>query len=222
MREWPENHPKAKAMAKRKREIIDAAKLCFIRTGYAGTTMETVADAAGISLMTLYRFAESKEDLFAAAVTDACSARDEKERQYYESLIHLPLRDMLVTSAIQMRMKILHADSIALMRLVIAEADTFPDLLPLAYRAFVEHFEKLAAQVIEIGFPGIPVDIDALSRTYVDCLLGADVLRVLLGHGRLDDSQDVSKAELAADTVLNLMVATSPPPPGPQNRGQAR
>ena len=57
MREWPKNHPKAKAMARRKSEIIDAAKRCFIRTGYAGTTMETVADAAGISLMTLYNSA---------------------------------------------------------------------------------------------------------------------------------------------------------------------
>jgi len=97
MREWPESHPKAKAMARRKSEIINAAKRCFIRTGYAGTTMETIADAAGISLMTLYRFAESKEDLFAATVTDACRARDENERQYYENLVNLPVREMLIT-----------------------------------------------------------------------------------------------------------------------------
>ena len=222
MREWPENHPKAKAMARRKREIIDAAKLCFIRTGYAGTTMEKVADAAGISLMTLYRFADSKEALFAATISDACRSRDENVRQYYESLLHLPLREMLVTSAVQMRLKILHADSIALMRLVIAEADSFPDLLPLAYKAFIEHFEGLASKVIKAGFPDACVDIDALSRTYVDCLLGADVLRILLGDGRLADVQNVSKAELAADTVLNLMAPTSPLLPDSQNRSQAK
>lgn len=205
MREWPESHPKAKAMARRKSEIIDAAKRCFIRTGYAGTTMETVADAAGISLMTLYRFADSKEDLFAATVTDACRARDEDERQYYEGLMHLPVREMLITSAIEMRLKILHPENIALMRLVIAEAEAFPSLLPLAYKAFIEHFEELASQVIRIAFPHFSGAVDILSRGYVDCLLGADVLRRLLGGDESDDSKDLSKAELAADTVLNSM-----------------
>ncbi|NKL55079.1 TetR/AcrR family transcriptional regulator [Rhizobium leguminosarum] len=202
MREWPESHPKARAMARRKSEIIDAAKRCFIRTGYAKTTMETVAEAAGISLMTLYRFAESKEDLFAATVTDACRARDENERQYYENLVNLPVREMLITSGIEMRLKILHPDSIALMRLVIAEADSFPALLPLAYGAFIEHFEELALQVIRIGFPHFSGDADILSRRYVDCLLGADVLRILLGCDPSGDSQDFSKAELAAELLL--------------------
>ncbi|MFG1204227.1 TetR/AcrR family transcriptional regulator [Xanthobacter aminoxidans] len=180
---------------------------------YAGTTMETVADAAGISLMTLYRFAESKEELFAATVSDACSARDENERQYYESLANLPVREMLVASAVQMRIKILHADSISLMRLVIAEAEYFPALLPLAHRAFIEHFEKLAAQVIQIGFPDISGDVEALSRVYVDCLLGADVLRILLGEDRRACGQDVSKAEWATDALMNL-IAASPAPDG--------
>jgi TetR/AcrR family transcriptional repressor of mexJK operon len=205
MREWPESHPKARAMARRRSEIIDAARRCFIRTGYAGTTMETVAEAAGISLMTLYRFAESKEDLFAATVTDACRARDENERQYYENLVNLPVREMLITSGIEMRFKILHPDSIALMRLIIAEADSFPALLPLAYRAFIEHFEELASQVLKIGFPDLSEDVDILSRRYVDCLLGTDVLRILLGDEQSACSQDLSKAELAADLVLNSM-----------------
>lgn len=205
MREWPESHPKAKAMARRKSEIIDAAKRCFIGAGYAGTTMETIADAAGISLMTLYRFAESKEDLFATTATDACRARDENARQYYESLVHLPAREMLITSGIDMRLKILHPDSIALLRLVIAEADSFPALLPIAYKAFIEHFEELASQVIEIRFPNVSEDVDILSRRYVDRLLGADVLRMLLGGDRPNDSQDLSRAELAADLVLNWM-----------------
>lgn len=91
------------------------------------------------------------------------------------------------------------------MRLVIAEAESFPALLPLAHKAFIEHFEKLASQVITIGFPDISEDVDALSRIYVDCLLGADVLRILLGDDRSVAGHDAWKAELAADTVLNSM-----------------
>jgi len=39
----------------------------------------------------------------------------------------------------------------------------------------------------------------------VDCLLGTDVLRILLGDEQSACSQDLSKAELAADMVLNSM-----------------
>jgi len=91
------------------------------------------------------------------------------------------------------------------MRLVIAEAGSFPALLPLAYRAFIEHFEELASQVLKIGFPDLSEDVDILSRRYVDCLLGTDVLRILLGDEQSACSQDLSKAELAADMVLNSM-----------------
>lgn len=207
MKDWPENHPKAKAMAKRRKEILDAAKACFIQSGYAGTSMDAIADAAGISLMTLYRHAESKDDLFAATVSDACRARDDRERQYFEGLVHLPFRELLVTGAIHMRTKITQADNVALMRLVIAEASAFPYLLSLAYDGFISHFENLASEVIRAKFDGSPSQVDAASRAYIDCLLGADVLRSLLGQDQLPAESNQLKAELAADTVLNMLAA---------------
>ena len=205
MKEWAENHPKAKAMARRRREILDAAKTCFIQSGYAGTSMDAIAAKAGISLMTLYRHAESKDDLFAATIGDACRARDDKERQYFERLIQLPFRDLLVQGAAHMRAKILQSDNLALMRLVIAEASAFPHLLPLAHDSFIAHFEGLAAQVIRTHSSAPADDIARASRLYVDCLLGTDVLRLLLGEdGTLDRTSDL-KIDIAADTVLAIL-----------------
>lgn len=205
MKDWPKNHPKAKAMARRRREILDAAKACFIQTGYAGTSMDAIAERAGISLMTLYRHAESKDDLFAATISDACRARDDKERAYFEGLIGLPFRELLVTSATHMRRRIMQGDNVALMRLVIAEASSFPHLLPLAYDSFIAHFEGLASEIIETKAAAPTDKIAEAARIYVDCLLGADVLRLLLGEDGPPDRTDNLKVELAADTVLSMV-----------------
>jgi len=205
MKNWPLDHPKAKAMARRRGDILDAARSCFIKTGYAGTSMDAIADAAGISLMTLYRHAESKDDLFAATVSDACRARDDQERQYFESLLDLPFRELLTTSALHIQDKITRADTVALMRLVIAEATAFPHLLPLAYDGFVTHFENLARQIIQAKSDARSETIALVARAYVDCLVGADTLRILMGQPRPNAVDHRRKAEMAADIVVRAL-----------------
>lgn len=205
MKNWRDTHPKAKAMAKRRGEILNAARACFVQSGYAGTSMDAIAAAADISLMTLYRHVESKDDLFAATVRDACSARDDEERRYFEGLIALPFRELLVTSAVHMQAKIARSDNIALMRLVIAEASAFPHLLPLAYDGFVAHFEGLAAQIIRAKVDAAEVKVAAAARAYLDCLVGAEVLRILLGQSVHIEADRRCRAELAADTVFRIL-----------------
>jgi AcrR family transcriptional regulator len=56
-----------KAAAKRRR-VIEAASLVFRRHGFARTSMDAIAEAAGISRPSLYLVFSSKEEAFAAAV----------------------------------------------------------------------------------------------------------------------------------------------------------
>jgi AcrR family transcriptional regulator len=51
---------------RRQEEILDAAAVIFARHGYAGTDVQFVADALGISKGTIYRYFPSKESLFLA------------------------------------------------------------------------------------------------------------------------------------------------------------
>lgn len=205
MKVWPDAHPKGKAMARRQREILDAARACFVRSGYAGTSMDAIAAKANISLMTLYRHAESKDDLFSATISDACRARDDEERRYFEGLVALPFRELLVTGAIHIQSKIFQPDNIALMRLVIAESSAFPHLLGLAYEGFVAHFEMLGQRMISAKYNADEEKIAATARVYIDCLVGADVLRLLLGKGECLSAEHRHRAELATDIVLRML-----------------
>jgi AcrR family transcriptional regulator len=57
--------------------VIEAAKRLFIESGYPATTLEGVADAADVSLPTLYRLFGSKRALL-AAVLDTCFGGDDE------------------------------------------------------------------------------------------------------------------------------------------------
>jgi TetR/AcrR family transcriptional repressor of mexJK operon len=54
---------------RRRVELIDVAEKMFLERGFAGTTMQLIAEAAGASKETLYRHFESKELLFAEIVS---------------------------------------------------------------------------------------------------------------------------------------------------------
>ena len=62
----------------RRGEILAAAEKVFSANGYAATTMDAVAAAAGVAKGSLYNYFQSKQDLFTQAVNDALSG-DEAE-----------------------------------------------------------------------------------------------------------------------------------------------
>lgn len=51
--------------------ILRAARECFARTGYAGTTNKQIADQAGITAAAIYQYFDSKTALYMATVVDA-------------------------------------------------------------------------------------------------------------------------------------------------------
>jgi AcrR family transcriptional regulator len=53
---------------RRKAEILDAAATAFAAAGFAGTQIQTIADALGVGNGTIYRYFPTKEELFLAAV----------------------------------------------------------------------------------------------------------------------------------------------------------
>ncbi len=56
--------------AERRREILDAALACFLQFGYAKTSLDDIAQRAGISRPLLYRKYKNKEDIFGACYDD--------------------------------------------------------------------------------------------------------------------------------------------------------
>jgi AcrR family transcriptional regulator len=117
----------------RRDHILDVARECFLRHGYAGCSMSIIAARLGGSKGTLYNYFRSKEDLFEAFVRRACG-------RFAENLASAPsaegdLRERLIHFARAFQTHLLSPDAIATQRLVVGEGERFPELGPLFYSA---------------------------------------------------------------------------------------
>ena len=72
-RTWSDDNPKAALMSRKRAMIVDAALRAFLESGYAESSVNRIAEEAGVSIKTLYRHFESKDDLFSAVMQAACS-----------------------------------------------------------------------------------------------------------------------------------------------------
>src|SRR6266542_3806720 len=59
--------------AERREQILTAATQAFARSGFAATSLDDIATAAGVSRAILYRHFDSKTDLYRAVLDRACT-----------------------------------------------------------------------------------------------------------------------------------------------------
>src|SRR5271155_4580355 len=74
--------PKRTADAERRAHIVAAAERAFVRFGFHATTMQDVAEEAGMSAGNLYRYFPSKE----AIVEGLCTAEQTERAEIFAEL----------------------------------------------------------------------------------------------------------------------------------------
>src|SRR5208337_4976998 len=71
--------------AERPQEILEAAFVEFSRNGYASTTLEQIAERAGVTKGTIYVYFENKEHLFISMVREFTKAGTETVHDLFET-----------------------------------------------------------------------------------------------------------------------------------------
>lgn len=147
--------------------VVDAARVLFLRNGYANTTVEDIAELAGLTKRTVYNNYADKEALFTQIVVDTIAYAEEFARALHDELAAGltagNLRPTLDDLGQRLALGIIRPEVIALRRLLIGEAHTFPSLAR-------EYFDRAPGQVI-----------DALASRFDD-LAKAGLLRVTDAH----------------------------------------
>ncbi len=62
------NHPDPQRALERRQQVLDAAKICFSRSGFHGASMAEISKAAGMSAGHIYNYFDSKDAIIAAFV----------------------------------------------------------------------------------------------------------------------------------------------------------
>ncbi|TYB59228.1 TetR/AcrR family transcriptional regulator [Nonomuraea sp. PA05] len=115
--------------ARKRRQILEAALPVFLRNGYVGASMDEVAALAAVSKQTVYKHFTDKEQLFTSIIMDTTGQVEGLAKMITAALEDSDdLEKDLGELARQFLARIMSPDVLRLRRLVIAEADRFPDL----------------------------------------------------------------------------------------------
>ena len=115
---------------RKRRAILAAATEVFLQHGYLGASMDEVAAKAGVSKQTVYKQFENKERLFAEIVLGTSDVvMDELIQAYADTLDGaVDAREALRAFARRLLQSLTADGVLKLRRLVIAEADRFPEV----------------------------------------------------------------------------------------------
>ncbi|MFV3287937.1 TetR/AcrR family transcriptional regulator C-terminal domain-containing protein [Pseudomonas sp. NY11955] len=170
-----------KDLAKRE-AILEAAKTLFLSLGYANTSMDAVAAAAGVSKLTVYSHFTDKQTLFCSAVMATCQI------QLPDLLFEYPegvaVEEVLLTIARGFQALISSDEAVKLSRLIMAQGSLDPSFGEYFYEAgpkrVLAGMEALLRGAHERGLLRIDNPLHAAEHFF--CLVkGAPDYRLLLG-----------------------------------------
>lgn len=128
-------------------EIVDAAMDEFVEKGYAATRLSDVAKRAGIVKGTLYRYFDTKEQLFEAVVQQALQANLAAIEQA-GSAGNATLADLIPMLLMRAASRMGDSRIPAILRMVLAESRAFPQLARIWHDEVVARVMRLLAGLI--------------------------------------------------------------------------
>ncbi len=170
-----------KDLAKRE-AILEAAKTLFLSLGYANTSMDAVAAAAGVSKLTVYSHFNDKQTLFCSAVMATCQIQlPDLLFEYPEGA---PVEEVLLTIARNFQALISSDEAVKLSRLIMAQGSLDPSFGEYFYEAgpkrVLAGMEALLRGADERGL--LRIDNPLCAAEHFFCLVkGAPDYRLLLG-----------------------------------------
>jgi AcrR family transcriptional regulator len=190
-------------MGRKRGVIIDAALRAFLDEGYAGSSVNRIAASAGVSIKTLYRHFDDKDDLFVAVIQDACATvASATDPPWFDKP---PLEGLAEAGGEHLRY-FLSDDQLALYRVVTRESQRFPELGRRYRRDVAGHSLTLLTRYIECWPAALREKIDDPGRAAhrFGALLRDDIFETVLHGGPVPDEGEIDRQ--ARDAAADLLV----------------
>ena len=184
--------------------ILEAAKDLFTERGYAGVSMDAIAQAAGVSKLTVYNHFEDKETLFLAAVKAKCEAQ--MPHEIFEHPAEGPVADQLEAIARAFVALMGSPEAVALQRTLITEGRANPALPALFYEAGPRRTLDEMAMFLDgrnrAGALDVP-DVHRAAGHFLGLLKGELQMRLLFGCG---EPPDAAECDAHIASVIDLFL----------------
>lgn len=174
--------PKQDGLGEKAEQILTGAMQEFLVHGYAATSMDRVAKAAGVSKATVYSYFQDKEGLFAALVQRFAQRKFSIIQRFLpsEGDAFVVLRQLLTKALNEI---ICDSEEIALLRLIIGESGRFPELAQIFVRTLVKPGVETLSQYLASS-PNLKIaDPEATARIFLGALVHFMLVQKML-HGQ--------------------------------------
>jgi AcrR family transcriptional regulator len=183
--------------------ILDGAIKIFLEQGYAGTTMDKIAVAAGVSKPTVYNHFQDKESLFNALMEKL--VHEKKWAKIIDDLPELhsqPPEVVLRQLANGMLDSVNDQEKVTFIRLVMGESGRFPEM----GKAFIRYMDKPALDALVKYLKSCPnlklADPEATARMFMGTLIYRLIALEML-HGK--DIVPIERDRLV-DNLIQMIV----------------
>ena len=126
--------------------ILQSAVKLFLNNGYANTSMDAIAQLAGVTKQTVYGHFQNKESLFTSMVQHLCQTYTPRALSLSK---HKKPETMLQEFGINFLTLITSREGLSVTRLVIAEAERYPLLAQLYYERGTLQLTRSLADALE-------------------------------------------------------------------------
>lgn len=197
--------PSATARSARKRDaILEAAKLAFLRHGFAAANLDDIAAAAEVSKVTIYSHFNSKEKLFTSVLDWVIAGRSTGGPPLDPTVDVSELHDALTAIGVDLVQTALDPEVLALRRIMIAEQPRHPLFAELWRRTtVVAATDSLIDYFAAMQRRGTITDAEphAVASQFLWMLIGDPIdSGLLFGVSRLPEARDIAAA--VATTIV--------------------
>jgi AcrR family transcriptional regulator len=183
----------------RRAQLMNAARHCFAKLGFEGTTVDKIAAQAGVSVGLLYRFYKSKAAIIEAIVIEDTEAQFQALAEAIEAdgLGSIGAAELVQSSFSNAA---LDPDRIVLMFEIAAAVHRNPELRNFVQRRRAELKQSLLDRLAEKGLK-VEVAASLLGRLDMASAIASGVAMQAIVHGE-------GSLEHALDQVSTLITAT--------------
>lgn len=203
--------PRRRKYARKNDIVLLAAEQAFLQSGFANTSMDAVAELAGVSKRTVYSNFGNKQDLFAAVIRKRCADVVPKAPSSFDMQTDDP-EDVLVKLAAAFLKNIYSAPQVELYQTVVAESRTFPEIGRIMFEGPImqsqEIFDEFLRAQVKLGHLAFP-DIGQAAAQLIAILKTNVHMRLLFNQPMAISDRQIAKSA-AASVHLFLHGALAP------------
>lgn len=206
---WSVDNPKAALMARKRAQLVEAATTAFLEAGYAESSVNQIAAEAGVSIKTLYRHFESKDDLFSAVMQAACGKGEVLNAEVQPPAWYgLPPEDALPQAGAEYLRHILSPRQLALYRVVARDSHRFPELGRRYLEVTAGGRDAVFSGYLDVWGEHAGWNIQdkrATAQVFAGLLKARIFDEALLGLDQPSETEIASRAQEAATRMLLLL-----------------